>query len=105
MVRDEFKNIVKAIRAAYANCPITSQEVFDMWYSMLKDCNYADVSMSLKNHMQSNKFPPTIAELREETERKNKHNDFLPRGYNYGDLERALLASQKKRGSELDVSL
>lgn len=106
MVREEFKNIVKAIRAAYTSCPITSQEVFDMWYEMLNDCEYADVSMALKKHMKSNKFPPTIAELRGSTEKKNKFNNFLPRGYDMEKLESALLEAQtRKSRSELDVSM
>ena len=64
MTREEFKNIVKAIRAAYTNTPIDSQAVFDLWYEMLKDASYEDVSRTLENHIKANKFAPTIAELR-----------------------------------------
>ena len=68
MTREEFKNIVKAIRAAYTNTPIDSQAVFDLWYEMLKDASYEDVSRTLENHIKANKFAPTIAELRAGTE-------------------------------------
>lgn len=102
MVRDEFKNIVKAIRAVYTNSPITTQEVFDLWFEMLKDCDYADVSMALKKHMKTNRFPPTIAELRGNSEKKNKFNNFLPRGYDMDKLERALLSADMPDGKEIE---
>ena len=66
MTRDEFKIIVKAIKGAYARCPITTQHIFDEWYTMLGDMDYMTVSRNLKKHIRTNKFAPTIAELRNE---------------------------------------
>lgn len=103
MTREEFKNIAKAIRAAYTNTPIDSQAVFDLWYEMLKDASYEDVSRTLANHIKANKFAPTIAELRAGTEHGNRFNNFLPRGYDFDKLENALLdvdnrVIEEKRG-------
>ena len=96
MTREEFKNIVKARRAAYTNPPIDSQAVFDLWYEMLKDASYEDVSRTLENHIKANKFAPTIAELRAGTEHRNRFNNFLPRGYDFDKLEAALLEVDNK---------
>ncbi len=96
MTREEFKNIVKAIRAAYTNTPIDSQTVFDLWYEMLKDASYTDVTKALAKHIKTNKFAPTIAELRSCAESRNRFNNFLPRGYDFDKLEAALLEADNK---------
>lgn len=85
MTREEFKNIVKAIRGAYMNTAINSQQVFDEWYTLLRDMDYREVSVNLENHIKSSKFPPTIAELR------GKEKYPFGRKYDYEKLELALL--------------
>lgn len=98
MTREEFKNIVKAIRGAYINCPITSQSVFDEWYMLLSDMDYHTVSMNLKKHIQTNRFAPTVAELRN---RLNPgFNNFTGRDYNMPLLELALLGIKQVNGIE-----
>lgn len=89
MTREEFKNIAKAIRGAYVNCPITTQQIFDEWYMLLADMDYIAVSKNLKRHIQTNKFAPTIAELR--NEKPAGLNNFTGRNYNMNKLELALL--------------
>lgn len=37
MTREEFKNIVKAMRGAYTRCSVTTQQIFDEWYLLLAD--------------------------------------------------------------------
>lgn len=100
MTREEFKNIVKAIRGAYPNSPINSQQVFDLWYEMLKDTDYVSVSENLKKHIRSNKFAPTVAELRGVIDSKD-FNNFKRRQYNMDALEQQLLlVDQQKLGCE-----
>lgn len=92
MTRDEFKNIVKAIRGAYTNCAITTQQVFDEWYALLGDMDYMIVSQNLQQHIKTNKFAPTIAELRGAD--KRGFNNFVGRNYDMPKLERALLGEK-----------
>lgn len=105
MTKDEFKNLVKAIRCAYPNSVINSQSVFDFWYEMLSDANYAEVTKALKQHIQTNRFSPTIAELRQGTRIKDKFNNFLPRGYDMDRLEIALLNSDRPKELTADTSV
>lgn len=98
MTREEFKKIVKALRCTYPNCIINTQQVFDLWYEMLGGLEYRQVAENLEHHIKNNKFPPTIAELRNAPER-NRFNNFLPRGYDMDRLETALLeADRPERG-------
>lgn len=88
MTREEFKNIVKAIRGAYINSPINSQQVFDEWYMLLSDMDYLSVSKNLQRHIQKRSFPPTIADLRDG---KCGFGNFQERRYDMDKLELALL--------------
>lgn len=89
MTREEYRTLVKAMRGAYINCQITTQEIFDEWYALLKDIDYKTASRNLENHIKNNKFPPTIAELRG-TDKKSFGN-FPEREYKMEQLELALL--------------
>ena len=69
MTLEEFKDVARVINALYG----TGEKVtFDTvakvkaWYSCLSDLDYAAVSAAVKNHAMTNKFPPTIAEIRKE---------------------------------------
>lgn len=98
MTRDEFKILVKAIRGAYAKCPITTQQIFDEWYTMLGDMDYTTVSRNLQRHIRTNKFAPTIAELRNEM--PNGFSNFTGRNYDMRKLELALLGVRPAPGIE-----
>lgn len=98
MTREEFKNIVKAMRGAYPNCPVTTQQIFDEWYMFLRDMDYQEVSFNLQRHIRKNKFAPTIAELRSES--PAGFNNFSGRNYNMDKLELALLGVNTVMGIE-----
>lgn len=100
MTREEFKNIVKGIRAAYTTSPIITQEIFDLWYTMLKDMEYAEVSRNLEKHIKTNKFAPSISELRGATPSRD-FNNFHRRQYDMDELERRLLESNYGTGIEV----
>jgi len=69
MTLDEWKDACKVINVMYGN---NNKVVFDTkekviaWHSCLEDLEYAMVARAIKNHAMRNKFPPTIAEIREE---------------------------------------
>lgn len=66
MTRDEFKILVKGMKAVYAQPTfIPDQDAFNMWFALLGDLNYDACAMAIKKYMLTNKFPPTVAEIRE----------------------------------------
>lgn len=66
MDRDEFKILVKGMKAVYAQPTfIPDQDAFNMWYALLGDLSYEVCSVAIKKYMLTNKFPPTVAEIRE----------------------------------------
>ena len=95
MTREEFKNIVKAVRGTFPNSPISTQQIFDLWYEMLKDMDYVTVSENLKNHISGSKFAPTVAELRGVVDTKD-FNNFQRRRYNMDKLEQQLLEAGRQ---------
>lgn len=63
MTKEEFLIISRAIRAVYPNM-LADDGAKDVWFSMLSDLPYTQVSLALQTHMMTSKFPPTIADLR-----------------------------------------
>ena len=65
MERDEFKILVKSMKAVYAQPTfLPDQDAFNVWYALLEDLPYELASMAVQKHMLTEKFPPTIADLR-----------------------------------------
>lgn len=63
---EEFKILVKTMKAVYTDPKfIPDKDAFDVWYSLLKDMDYKTASAALGRHMTTNRFPPTIADLRQ----------------------------------------
>ena len=66
MEREDFKILAKAMKAVYAQATFLSDKAaFEIWFSLLKDIPYEIANMALQKYMLTNKFPPTIAEIRE----------------------------------------
>jgi hypothetical protein len=66
MERDEFKKLVKGMKAVYAQPTfIPDQDAFNMWYALIGDLPYEVCAVAVKKYMLINKFPPTVAEIRE----------------------------------------
>ena len=75
---EEFKRLVKGMKAVY-----TSQSFLPyansvkIWYELLKDMTYEIANVSIQKHMATNKFPPTVAEIRSgAAEITSKHRDW-----------------------------
>ena len=67
MTREQFKVLVKAMKAVYTNPGfIPDQDAFDVWYSMLKDLDYAIASRAVQMHLQTEETPPTVSGIRKQ---------------------------------------
>lgn len=65
MTFEEFKVLAKAMKAVYASERfLPDADALRVWYSMLKDLEYAPTQAAIQKYMSTNKFPPTIAEIR-----------------------------------------
>lgn len=72
MEREEFKILVKAMKATYPDPKfIPDKDAFDVWFDFLKDMDYKTLSNALGRHICTSKFPPTIADLREQALKNN----------------------------------
>lgn len=68
MTKEQFKILVKAMKAVYTQPTfIPDQDAFDVWYSMLKDLDYAIASRAAQMHMQTEETPPTVAGIRKQS--------------------------------------
>lgn len=68
MTREEFKVLVKGMKAVYAQPTfIPDQDAFNMWYALMGDLSYEVCNVAIQKYMLTNKFPPTVAEIRELT--------------------------------------
>lgn len=66
MTREEFKILVKGMKAVYTQPTfIPDQDAFNMWYALMGDLSYDVCAVAIKKYMLTNKFPPTVAEIRE----------------------------------------
>jgi hypothetical protein len=66
VTRDEFKILVKGMKAVYPQPTfIPDQDAFNMWYGLMGDLSYDVCGIAIKKYMLTNKFPPTVAEIRE----------------------------------------
>lgn len=66
MTRDEFKVLVKGMKAIYSQATfIPDQDAFNMWYALMGDLSYEVCNVAIQKYMLTNKFPPTVAEIRE----------------------------------------
>lgn len=65
MEREEFKILVKAMKAVYAQPTfIPDKDAFDVWYGLLQDLPYEQTNLAIQKYMTSERFPPTIADIR-----------------------------------------
>lgn len=66
MTRDEFKVLVKGMKAMYAQPTfIPDQDAFNMWFALIGDLQYEVCNVAIQKYMLTNKFPPTVADIRE----------------------------------------
>lgn len=65
MTKQEFMKIVNLIRAYYPREEfLPSEASATAWYEALSDLNVKKTENGIKNYVKSNKWPPTIADIR-----------------------------------------
>ena len=65
LTSDEWKVLAKTLKTAYTNQNFLSDDgSIQVWYSMLRGFSYKALSDAIAQHIQTSKFPPTIAEIR-----------------------------------------
>lgn len=62
--KQEFATLVLAMQAMYGDEFIGTEEAMDVWFALLHDLDYQILSKALQKYMLTNKFKPTVAELR-----------------------------------------
>lgn len=62
--RDQVKEVFKILKNVYPQFEVSKEKV-DTWTGLLKDQNPAIVMRNTERFVLENKFPPTIADLRE----------------------------------------
>lgn len=66
MTVDEFAKLADAIKTYFPrDNMLPTDESMELWFDMLNDLDYQSASASLKKHVASSRFPPTIADIRE----------------------------------------
>lgn len=68
MEKNEFAKIVMALRTYYPRENLLpNEQAVTLWYEQMQDLDYASASTALKKWVATNKWSPSIAELREHT--------------------------------------
>ncbi|MCD8208516.1 MAG: hypothetical protein LUD72_11305 [Bacteroidales bacterium] len=58
---------MKSLKAVYTDPKfIPDQEAFEVWYGLLRDLDYRAAMAAAKAHMLTNRFPPAVAEIRDQ---------------------------------------
>jgi hypothetical protein len=67
MDRKEFSQIAKAIKTYYPSSPglFPNMAAVELWYTHLQDIPYQVCTLAVNQWVATNKWPPTIADLRE----------------------------------------
>lgn len=66
MIKTQFKEIVVLLRNTYRQQKfMTESSEWDAWYECLNDLQFEWLKPAAIQWIQENKFPPTIAELRD----------------------------------------
>jgi len=64
--REQFKILCKGMKAVYTQATfLPDADAFNVWFALLGDLEYPVLNAAIQKYMLINKFPPTIADLRE----------------------------------------
>lgn len=65
MTKEEWSLLVKVVKSAYPNqtfCP--DNYSLELYYRMLHDIPYETLNLAVQRHIATNRYPPSISELR-----------------------------------------
>ena len=67
MIFDEWKILVKGLKSAYPSPNfLPDADSVKIWYQLLSDIDYEAANVAIQKHILVNRFPPTIADIREQ---------------------------------------
>ena len=67
MTYDEFKILAKGMKTVYTQPTfLPDAAAFNIWYQLLQDIDYKIANAAIQKYMLTSKFPPTIADIREQ---------------------------------------
>lgn len=67
MTATEFSNIVKGMKAVYTDPKfLPDEDAINVWFALFADDDYKVTQAAVLKYMQTNKFPPTPAGIREQ---------------------------------------
>lgn len=65
MTKEEFARLSAGIKGFYPSFQIMpTEESMELWYQQLKDLDYKTASIAISKHVCTNKYPPSVAEIR-----------------------------------------
>lgn len=63
---EDFKSVAKVLKSTYTGPNfLPDEDAVKAWYYMLKDINFEVLKAATYKYAMTNKFPPTVADLRE----------------------------------------
>lgn len=66
MTKEEFKILCKIMKAVYLQPTfLPDAYAFKVWYELLEDLDYTVAQAAIEKYILTNKFPPTVADIRE----------------------------------------
>lgn len=66
MTKEEFTILCKGMKAVYTQSTfLPDADAFTIWYRLLEDLDYTIAQAAIQKYILTNKFPPTIADIRE----------------------------------------
>lgn len=71
--------VLKFIKGAYGNRFEINENTAEVWYRVLKDCNYTNVMDYVSGCAMDQDFPPSLADLRQsagETQQQRYHQSL-----------------------------
>lgn len=90
---EDFRVIVRGLQAAYTRDNfIPNEYTFNLWYTALQDIPYPSLNRASTSYIMSNRFPPTIADIRQLAYDLTAQPDELPSAA-WNQLLRALRMS------------
>lgn len=64
MTELEFSEVCKTIQAAYPRDTfLGSQEQYDLWWNVFKDCNCQFLNTAVRKYIQENKYLPSVSDI------------------------------------------
>ena len=109
MTREEFSIIVKGLKAVYTQQTfIPDKDAFNVWYELLKDIDYANCNVAVQRYIISERFPPTIADIRAYVFKNDKSNNGLNESYAWSLVRKAISDSSyhsEERFNELPETI